>query len=207
MTKDSLMLVLFVLILTCCHQTTTKENQKTNSPYDSISSHISPEEIVSPYQKELNIAFANPDIDVYYKDIYEQEKLISTDDIKMLSITDSLFSNDPENDLFYFIVFTKSMNGSDGFYSEAVGLAAFEFITNNTNEFADYFNIAPKLTGRDMDNWATYICGEIQISNENHEADAIKELENKLLDNIKDSRKEYENVIKRLLEKIKSTMP
>ena len=97
------------------------------------------------------------------------------------------------------------MNGSDGFYSEAVGLSAFEFVTKKTEWFADYFNIAPKLNEKDMDNWAQYVYGEIQISRENEEKKAIKELESQLLDNIKGARKEYENVIKRFIEKVKST--
>ena len=56
-----------------------------------------------------------------------------------------------------------------------------------------------------MDNWAQYVYGEIQISRENEEKKAIKELESQLLDNIKGARKEYENVIKRFIEKVKST--
>jgi hypothetical protein len=157
----------------------------------------------SPYQVRLNSALENESIDNYYKDTYLQEKLISADDNKMLSITDSLFTSNKETELFYFIVFTKSMNGSDGFYSEALGLSAFEFITKKTEWFADYFNIAPKLTDKDMDNWAGYIYGEIQISREGQELKAINELETLTINNIKESRKEYRAVIEKLIEKIK----
>ena len=166
---------------------------------------VQTDQTVSPNQQELNKALADPTIDKYYKEIYKQEKLITVDDNKMLSITEKLFTNDSDKDLFFFIVFTKSMNGSDGFYSEAVGLSAFEFVTKKTEWFADYFNIAPKLNEKDMDNWAQYVYGEIQISRENEEKKAIKELESQLLDNIKGARKEYENVIKRFIEKVKST--
>lgn len=159
--------------------------------------------INSLYQIELNNALKIESIDKYYKDIYYQGKLISAGDNKMLSITDSLFTNDTETDLFYFIVFTKSMNGSDGFYSEALGLSAFDFITKKTEWFADYFNIAPNLTEEDMDNWAGYVNGEIQISRENEEVEAVKELEIQLLRNIERNKKEYKVVIEQLIEKIK----
>jgi len=159
--------------------------------------------INSPYQIELNNVLKIESIDKYYKEVYYQEKLISADDNLMLSITDSLFSTNQETDLFYFIVFTKSMNGSGGFYSEALGLSSFDFVSKKTEWFTDYFNIAPKLTDKDMDNWASSIYGEIQISRENEEEKAIIELENQLLDNIKEARKEYRPVIEKLIEKIK----
>lgn len=166
---------------------------------------IQTDQTVSPHQQELNKALADPTIDKYYKEIYWQEKLIREDDNKMLSITEKLFTNDTDKDLFFFIVFTKSMNGSDGFYSEAVGLSAFEFVTKKTEWFADYFNIAPKLDEQDMDNWAKYVYGEIQISKENEKKKAIKDLESQLFENIKGARKEYENVINKFIEKVKST--
>src|SRR6478736_3034813 len=75
----------------------------------------------------------------YFNEIYQKEKLITADDNQMLSITDSLFSKDTEKGLFYFVVFTKSLNGADGFYSEGAGVSAFNYITNNTRQFAVYF--------------------------------------------------------------------
>jgi hypothetical protein len=158
--------------------------------------------INSPFQIELNNALKIESVDKYYKEVYYQEKLISADDNTMLSITDSLFTTNLETDLFYFIVFTKSMNGSDGFYSEALGLSAFNFVTEKTEWFADYFNIAPKLTDKDMDNWANYIYGEIQISRESEELKAINELESVVLKNINERRKEYRPIVEKLIEKI-----
>jgi len=159
---------------------------------------------ISPNQAELNEALNNIEIDDYYKDIYRQEKLISADDNKMLSIADSLFTSNPKTDLFYFIVFTKSMNGSDGFYSEAVGLSAFNFLNQKTEQFADYFNIAPKLNEKDMINWASFIYGEIQISREGEELKAINDIETRCLENIKEARKEYKAVIEEFFERIKT---
>ncbi len=92
------------------------------------------------------------------------------------------------------------MNGSDGFYSEALGLTAFEFVTKKTELFADYFNRIPKLTDKDMDNWADFIYGEIQISRGGEELKAITELETIFMNNIKESRKEYKPVIEKLIK-------
>lgn len=105
--------------------------------------------------------------------------------------------------LFYFIVFTKSMNGSDGFYSESVGVSAYNFITQRTEQFAEFFNSSPKLNEKDMDNWAEYIYNEIQISRENQEQLAIDQLESELTEKLKESRKEHKVVIEMLIKKIK----
>ncbi len=204
-------MVLTFLFLSCGqqtgkHETQMRDNIVETAKIDTITK-VQSDQTVSPSQLELSKALADPAIDNYYKEIYRQEKLISADDDKMLSITEKLFTNDPGKDLFFFIVFTKSMNGSDGFYAEAVGLSAFEFVTKKTERFAVYFNITPKLNEQDMDNWAQIVYGEIQISRENEEKKAVKELENLLLTNIKGARKEYETVIKRFIEKVKNRMP
>jgi len=181
------------LFLISCGNNNEIEEKKTN-----IHEHSG-----SPHQIELDGSLKDKNIEDYFKDIYRREKIVKADDSKMISITDSLFTSNKLNDLFYFIVFTKSMNGSDGFYSEAVGHSAFKFVTTKTDFFADYFNIAPKLNDGDMDNWANYIYGEIQIARENQEAGAIDELEQKVLDNIKYNRKEYKIIIEKLIEKIR----
>jgi len=215
--KATLIFGLTFLLLSCGQQTEKTNKSSTESKLETefvtnkneqdTTTAIQNEEAVSPYQQELNKALADTTIEDYYKEIYRQEKLISAHDNKMLSITELLFTDDPDKALFYFIVFTKSMNGSDGFYSEAVGLSSFDFVTTKTEHFADYFNIAPKLTNQDMENWAQYVYGEIQISRENEEEQAVKELERKLLENIKEARKEYRVIIEKFIEEIKSTMP
>jgi hypothetical protein len=158
--------------------------------------------VISPFQLELDKALQKEFINDYYKEVYQKEKLVEEEGNLMLSITDSLFTTDPETDLFYFLVFTKSMNEADGFYSEALNIAALEFVIKKTEWFADYFNIAPGLTDKDMVNWASAIYSEIQISEED-ETEAILELEKQLLENIKESRKEYRAIIETLLAEIK----
>lgn len=215
--KTTFIFGLTFLFFSCGQQAENKETRVTESKLviDSISKKTKTEtatknqkeEAISPYQQELNKALADTTIDEYYKEIYRQEKLISADDNKMLSLTENLYTDNPDKDLFFFIVFTKSMNGSDGFYSEALGLSSFEFVTTKTESFAHYFNIAPKLTDQDMDNWAQYVYGEIQISRENQEEKAVKGLETQLLKNIEGDRKEYRVIIEQFIEKIKSKMP
>lgn len=212
--KTTFIFGLTFLFLSCGPQTDNKETRTTESKLVNDSTpektktetttSNQKEETASPFRQELNKALADTTIDDYYKEIYRQEKLISADDNKMLSITENLFTDDPDKDLFYFVVFTKSMNGSDGFYSEALGLSSFEFVSTKTEKFTDYFNIAPKLTDHDMDNWARYVCGEIGISREYHEEKAVKELEKQLLENIKETRKEYRVIIEQLIERIKA---
>ena len=156
---------------------------------------------------EINEALSDPEIDDYYKEIYIKEELIAAEDSKMLAITEKLFTDNSSQDLFYFIVFTKSMNGADGFYAEAVAEAAFKYVITKTIQFADYFNIAPDLTDEDLTNWAELVSGEIKITKEGNEENATKELENKLRGNLAGSRKEYLVVMEQFIEKVKSTMP
>ncbi|MBL4753935.1 MAG: hypothetical protein JKY52_10135 [Flavobacteriales bacterium] len=197
-----------ILQLSCINQTDKKKPESkdsqthsalTTSKSDSItnieSTNMEPQVGYKKYPSEFE----------YYKDVYSQEKLMPADDILMLSITDSLFTKNPENELFYFVVFTKSMIGSDGFYSEALGLSCYNFITTKSTKFATHFSSEPKLTEDDLNNWADYIFGEIQISRENEELEAIMELEAQLIDDIKASKIEYKELIERLIAKIKTS--
>ena len=153
---------------------------------------------------ELKNSINDPSTDDYFVKVFNHgEFLLHADDNKMLSITDSLFSTNPDKDFFYFIVFTKSLNGADGFYSEAAGVKATEFVTKKTEWFADYFNIGPTLTEADMQRWANAIVGEIQIEKEGEEAKAIDELEFQLRKNIRTRRKEYSFVIDKLIDNIR----
>ena len=183
------------------------EDKKTDNKLIDSSKRTQPFNNISPNQLEINEALSDPNIDDYYKDIYKKEEFVSAEDSKMLSITEKLFTDNSSQDLFYFIVFTKSMNGADGFYAEAVAESAFKFVTTKTVQFVDYFNTTPGLTDEDLTNWAEFVSGEIKISKEGNEENATKELENELLVNLAGSRKEYLVVIEKFIEKVNSTMP
>lgn len=208
--KNIVIFVLGLTLFSCGNQQLDaskdleERDSSNNTSKESSQEKDNSTENKSPLQVEVDNALRNESIDNYYKDIYNKERLVSSDDNKMLSITDSLFTDNPKTDVFYFIVFTKSMNGSDGFYSEALGESSFNFVTKNTETFVDYFNVAPKLTEKDMDNWAKYILGEIKITREGDEQKAIQELENILFNNIARKRKEYRPIIESLIEKIKN---
>lgn len=210
----SAILVWLVLLCSCGHRNAQENSLTTKTQLRTDTASVEgektatideqKEEIISPYQIELNLALADTAINDYYKKVYREEKLMKASDSLMLTITENIFTNDSSKDLFYFIVFTKSMNGSDGFYSEALGLSSLKFITIQTSKFADWFNIAPKLTDQDMTSWAQFIYNELKISREKHETEALKNLENQLLGNIRVERKEYRLVIERLIGKLNS---
>jgi hypothetical protein len=143
-------------------------------------------------------------IDNYFKETYQRGKLVKADDKLMESIQDSLFSGRCIQP-FYFVVFTKSMNGADGFISEGIGDSAFRFITTRTDDFANYFNRFPELNEQDLGNWAQYIFGEIQITREHEELKGLRELENLLSKNEEKSTKENQTMISRLIKRIRNT--
>lgn len=162
----------------------------------------------SPAELEIERALKDSTIDSYYKDILEKGHLVShPNDNVMLSITDSLFTTHQNRQLFYFMVFTKSMNKSDGFYSEALGLSAMDFVMKHTDRFADYFNIVPLLNKNDFNNWIDYVWGEIMISAENHEKETVEKLAIQLFDNLKGNRKEYKLIIDEFIEGLKTKSP
>ena len=111
--KERIVTVLFCFLLLSCGQPTdiadtqgTAELASTStaeSTRDTID-RVQNQATISPYQAELDRALNDPTVDQYFKDIYNQEKLILADDSKMLSVPDSLTSKDPDYNLFYFIV-------------------------------------------------------------------------------------------------------
>jgi hypothetical protein len=162
----------------------------------------------SPAELNIEKALGDSTIDRYYKDILSKGCLLShPDDNKMLSITDSLFTERDDRHLFYFMVFTKSMNKSDGFYSEALGLSAMKFVNEHTDRFADYFNIVPLLDENDFNNWIDYVWGEIMITAENNEKETVDKFATQLYNNIKGNRKEYKLIIDKFIDGLKTKSP
>lgn len=114
------------------------------------------------YQKELDAALKNPDVSEYHKITYKSGKFLYTFQTDLLQVTaDSLFTRVPELDLFYFMVFTRSMNGADNEYPKQAADAAYRFVTTRTAEFVEYFTNAPGLTDQDLDHWAKHLALEI----------------------------------------------
>lgn len=187
-----------ILVISCSESTNKRNIISKNTKLDPEAIELEKEQIDSNDNKIKENSFGYKKYKTeyeYYKDIYRQEKLIDADDILMLSITDSLFTESQETELFYFVVFTKSIIGSDGFYSEALGTSCYKFITTKTNKFAEHFLKESKLSEADLKNWAECIFGEIQIAKENIETEVIKELEKELLENINESSESCKKIV------------
>lgn len=155
----------------------------------------------TPGEEYIPRCLEDSSINQYYKDIFKEEYLIFlSDEDLMLSVTDSLFSLNSNRQLFFFIVFTKSMNGSDGFYSEALGLNALNFISTYTVLFAEYFSSTKYLNESDFQNWIRSVCGEIIISAGDEKLSEINNLVAILKENIKDSNYKQKIIIDRFTE-------
>jgi hypothetical protein len=141
----------------------------------------------------------------YFYNVIQSQKIIKSSDSQMLSVTDSLFRDDKRKQSFYFLVFTKSMRESDGFYSEALSSKSFEYVTSRTDEFVRNICLNQDLDEIDLANWAEYVFSEIRISYEGQESEEINKIENLLLNNI-----EIENIgntknVYSLIKELKST--
>lgn len=203
--KYLIIIQIIFLLFSCTQQTSKQTVDSVKIEKETVTQNKSIDSI-EHNQTDLQTGYKKYKTEYdYYLDIYNQGRLILADDILMLSITDSLFTKDKDNELFYFVVFTKSMNGSDGFYSEAVGLSCYNFITQKTDRFVKHFLTQSKLDENDFKNWANYIYGEIHISREKHEQEAVIELEKLLKERIKDSKTESKELIDNLISEIKTT--
>lgn len=165
-----------------------------------LQKNVAQSDELSPLEKELQYALEDPSTDKYFIEIFIKGKMVRhPDDKKMLSVMDSLFSSDTNKDYFYFLVFTRSMNGADGIYAEAVGLHASDFVVKKTGWFADYFNLSSRLTEKDKRNWANSIISEIQVSHEGKEEQAINAFVRQIRNKIRFDRKEYQVIIERFI--------
>ena len=219
-------ILLFGVILNSCgNQQSNEPNAESNTPDtvqptegDSISvdkNELNPKDgtkndigsaiIVSAFQLELNNALLDSSISAYCKEVYKKGKYIPPGSGDLESVRDSLFTTNPKTDLFYFIVFTKLMNNTDGhgYHHEALSFAAKTFVIQKTQIFADYFIRAPKLTETDLDHWADYVYGQILLGYESEEFEAMNELLLLLQKNVKDANNVEIELIENFNEKIK----
>ncbi|MBL4704972.1 MAG: hypothetical protein JKY54_10650 [Flavobacteriales bacterium] len=105
----------------------------------------------------------------YFDEVLEQSNLIISENFNPDAIADSLFSSNQKQQSYFFSVFTKSMTGADGSYSELVGLSSLKFLLDSPDKFAHYFATNPTLDVLDLSNWARFISSELEISGENQE--------------------------------------
>lgn len=157
------------------------------------------------YQEKLDECYENPDIDAYYKEIYDKEEMIEAEHDKMYSITENISTLDTDKNFFYFVVFTKAMNGAEGFFAEALGMTAVKFLQEDTFNFAEFFGSnVDKLTDKDMDNWVSFVKTGIHVTNSGNEEAALTELVDLINMKVLYSTPEIKKVIEQFVKKLKS---
>jgi hypothetical protein len=100
------------------------------------------------------------------KEIYLDNEWNLNNDTEALALLDSLTAKEKTSRAFYFKVITKTIKKSDGYFSEGLGLAGYEFIENHTQEFASYFDNKQCHTENDLATWAEIVIMEFSISGE-----------------------------------------
>lgn len=124
----------------------------------------------SEYKERYDCKFdrflKDPKIPKLAKVIYLDKNWELNDDTEALTLLDSLTAKDKSARSFYFKVVTKVKDKSDGYFSEALGLAGYEFIKNHTQEFFSYFDNKLCHTDNDLATWADIVIMEFSISEE-----------------------------------------
>ena len=100
------------------------------------------------------------------KNIFLDKEWSLENDYESLALLDSLTAKDKSSRHFYFKVVTKSEVKSDGYYSESLGGVGFNYILNNTQEFASYFDDNKCNTDEDLAIWANIVILELGIAEE-----------------------------------------
>lgn len=152
-------------------------------------------------QIEMNEEYhlSDSNITEYHKFIYDNAKFVPhPKDNIVLSIIDSLDSK--YNHHYHFVVFTKSLNGSDGYYFEGAGKAAYNYVKENTKKFASLIASSSELNEIDFSNWANAILGEIQIEFEGDETIEILRYGKEIQSKVKESSEVNRNIIDTLID-------
>ena len=121
------------------------------------------------------------------KDIYLDKEWNLRNDTEALALLDSLTAKDKTSRPFYFKVVTKSEKKSDGYYSEGLGYAGYNYVLNNIKEFASYFDNKQCHTDNDLATWADIVIMEFGISGEgSYDKPIVDNYIKKLKSNCKD---------------------
>jgi hypothetical protein len=141
--------------------------------------------------------FDNCDFDKFLKDpktsklaldIYLDKDWDLSDDNETSALLDSLTAKVKSSRPFYFKVITKSKKKSDGYYSEGLGYTGYNYVLNNTQEFAAYFDNLQCHTYNDLMTWVDIVLLEFSIIGGNSSDNSIiDDYLNKLKSNCKNS--------------------
>lgn len=110
------------------------------------------------------------------KDIYLDNDWNLSNDHEALALLDSLTAKNKQSRPFYFKVVTKTYIKSDGYFSERLGLAGKEYVENNTQEFASYFDNKECFTGKDLETWTDIVLLEIHLEQDNVETTKVEHI-------------------------------
>lgn len=165
--------------LTACNNRSDKSaiGVKTNSVHVD-SAHIDSNE-VNVAGGESDIEFRNCNFDYIIanqrtptlaKDIYLDNDWNLSNSTEALALLDSLTAKNKTSRAFYFKVVTMTYKNSDGYFSEGLGHTGYNYVLNNTKEFATYFENKECFTDKDLETWADIVLLEIQLEQDNAES-------------------------------------
>lgn len=118
------------------------------------------------YNCGFDIFVKDPEIPEIAKDIYLDHEWNLNNDNEALALLDGLTAKDISLRPFYFKVVTKSVKKSDGYFSEGLGNAGYNYVLNNTEEFASFFDSRQCHTESDLETWADIVMLELGIISE-----------------------------------------
>jgi hypothetical protein len=182
--------------LLSCNNSADKKTVDNETAKDSLvhidTFYIDQNEANSNEYKEFNQCdfdkfLNNPKTPKLAKDIYLDKKWDLNNDTEALALLDSLTAKDKSARPFYFKIVTKTKKKSDGYFSEGLGLAGYEFIENHTQEFSSYFDNKLCHTDNDLATWADIVIMEFSISGEgSYDKPIVDDYIKKLKSNCKD---------------------
>ena len=190
-------IIILTFGLLSCKNSTNKNSVDNETAKDSLvhidSFYIDENEINggSEYKEFYDCDFDkfvnDPKTPKLAKDIYLDKKWDLNNDTEALALLDSLTAKDKSARPFYFKVVTKTKKKSDGYFSEGLGLAGYEFIENHTLEFSSYFDNKLCHTDNDLATWADIVITEFSISGEgSYDKPIVDDYIKKLKSNCKD---------------------
>lgn len=177
---------ILILFIACSSQNSNKlEEAKHNTLTDNSSL------VDTNFTEEKGCNFGefikNPKTPKLAKDIYLNKEWNLENDIESLALLDSLDSKDAKSRLFYFKIITIISKKSDGYFSEAMGLAGKEFTKNYTEEFLINFDNKDCFSENDLENWTKIVSNEFKIiEDKEQQKEAVSTYISELKENCKD---------------------
>jgi hypothetical protein len=177
---NKLTLIALVFILFSCREQ-TKENNVKSDNLDSMKTKV-----------EILDSLRNPNSNSYFTDLNTKEfaKLILADSIKpsdnksTYRVMDSIEAKSFEDREYYFKVFIKIIDKSDGALSEVIGSRARLYVEKHTKEFLKFASL---INDKEFESFAQFVGQEFVLENSDTILETRKEYYSKLLDkNCKD---------------------